>query len=148
MNLNRHHRRRAQASRRAWLRGLQKLHNAARVADGSAWALDLRVHPVEQLLIQRDPTIMRLLIEWADRIPTAHPKCLTCEHEWYTRGGLPPAAFAFTRPWDESKSSVVMLSAICDECFFGRSNLAADVETAMRRLWPDAQFSDPSATLS
>jgi hypothetical protein len=145
--MNRHHRR-AQAS---WLRAIQKLRDASLCIDGSTVVMEMRVHTLEQIYFHPDPRICEGVVEWARKMPRRHPRCLTCDHEWISRteDQPPPAAFVLTRPFDDSKAVVSLLSAVCADCY-DRPTLAEEIKTAMRRFWgPGARIVDadpPSAT--
>jgi hypothetical protein len=147
-HLNRHERRRARFEH-----GMKRLHRAAMStsANNSTWAMNLELLTLEQVLFHRDIRIIRGFVDWAQHIPETRPMCLLCEHSWSSCGQLPPpAGVVVVRPWNDRKHER-MVCVVCETCFFHRRTLIEDIKTAMRKLWPDARFSDgnpPSASIS
>lgn len=143
--MNRHDRRAAQAGIRPWARGIKALRDASECRNGTTCAMQYELFSLERLYMMPGSRIERGVIDWARNIPKRHPVCLLCTHEWHSCDDqLLPAAFVWTRPFDESKTVVSLLSAICSNCFYSRPDtLGEEIKAAMRRLFgPDAKFHD------
>ncbi len=123
--LNRHDRRKLRA-------GIRAFHKSARgiVEVETVRTVDIPAHPQKEKLLEAT-------LWWASTISAVHPLCLACDHEWQTVEQRPPAAFVFSRPWQQTAVSW-LVSALCDECNQHPERTTA----ALKRLWPGMRVLD------
>ena len=112
MNALRHQRRTAQRHKAIG-------HWYERAHENGAALFKIEVISRELLAVTRqDPSRIEVLENWVHEIPTMHPMCLLCEHDWTSREQLPqPHSFVIVKAWQQSSNPQPWIfSAVCEGC--------------------------------
>lgn len=123
--------------RRKWRAGVRTMHRRA------AGIMEVVTIPAADILGHPESrNFLKGLARWMRQIPTARPLCMTCNICWTTIEQRPtPAAFTFTRPYQQAGPQTWLVSAVCQECA-QRSDLSGRVTTALKKMWPDLRVLD------
>jgi hypothetical protein len=91
----------------------------------------------------QEPSRIEALAGWVYEIPTMHPMCLLCEHDWTSREQLPhPHSFVFVKAGQQPGPQPWLLSAVCEDCA-RLPDLKGRATQAVMKLMPKSRIIPP-----